>query len=204
MLRSPRNRSLHEGLRGDGCSFFLVALCRVQYYGAQHSIRVAKVGQTWKCGPIKCTSYACSLLCSMIARWVYNMSRNHPPLFLSSIPKKSKFHFDFVVFQGGFCPECSSGNQKTTSRSALAHILYRGFHSTTLALPLHGRPHIGLSSLVSISTCPNVSHTIASRSPPDPPTRYLPSALKQTSPWPSGPGLPGAARRFTGCCDRTQ
>ena len=99
---------------------------------------------------------------------------------------------------GGFIPTCSSGSQNTTSLSAVAHILYLGFHSTTLALPLHGNPHMGLISFVSTSTCPCVSHTIASRSPPLPPIRYLPSALKHTSPWPSAPGAPGAARIFVG------
>lgn len=105
---------------------------------------------------------------------------------------------------GGFIPTCSSGSQNTTSLSAVAHMLYRGFHSTTLARPLHGSPHMGLISFVSTSTCPCVSHTIASLSPPLPPIKYRPSALKHTSPCPSAPGIPGAARRFVGAWERLQ
>ncbi len=105
---------------------------------------------------------------------------------------------------GGFIPTCSSGTQNTTSLSALANMLKRGFHSTTLALPLHGSPHKGFNCFVSTSTCPWASHTTTSRSPPEPPTRYRPSALKHTSPCPRRPVVPGAARRFVGSWDRTQ
>ncbi len=96
-------------------------------------------------------------------------------------------------------PTCSSGNQNTTSLSALAIILYRGFHSASLVGTLHGSEHIGFSCRVSTSTWPCVSHTIASLSAPLPPTKYLPSALKQTSPCPRCPGCPGGGRKFEGC-----
>ena len=99
----------------------------------------------------------------------------------------------------GFIPTCSAGSQNTTSLSAVAHMLYLGFHSTTLARPLHGSEHMAPSTFVSTSTCPCVSHTIASPSPPLPPIRYRPSALKHTSPWPNRPGCPGGARKPVGC-----
>ena len=128
---------------------------------------------------------------------------------LTTLPASSQIPIHILSLthlhaHGGFIPTCSSGSQNTTSLSAVAHMLYLGFHSTTLARPLHGKPHMGLISLVSTSTWPCVSHTIASRSPPLPPTRYLPSALKQTSPWPRAPGFPGAARRLAGVWERLQ
>ena len=98
-------------------------------------------------------------------------------VFIGVLHFSSSFTFTlyFLVFWmpllRGFIPTCSSGNQNTTSRSAVAHMLYLGFHSTTFARPLHGSPHMGLISLVSTSTWPCVSHTIASLSPPLPPIR---------------------------------
>lgn len=70
-------------------------------------------------------------------------------------------------------PTYSSGNQNTTSLSPVASMLNRGFHSHTATRPLHGNDAIGLSNFRSPSstTVPCVSHTIASWSPPDPPTR---------------------------------
>lgn len=101
------------------------------------------------------------------------------------------------LLKGSLIPTYSSGSQNTTSRSPVAIMLYRGFHSHTATRPLHGSCAIGLNNLRSPSstTVPCVSHTTASLSAPDPPTKKRPSALKHTSPCPRGPpGDPGAAR----------